>query len=232
MSSRERYHALDVLRGLSILLMIAHHFAVDLTENGLLPVWLLDNVPFKMVQPLFAAGFVAMSGASSRFGRSNIRRGLKICAAAAVISVVTYFLGPGMFIRFGILHFLGVMSLLYVLVRPLFERCRVPGWVWLGLWLACYLIFPLKTELRWLWPLGLIDGRFYSADYYPLLPWAFMYLFGAWAAVPIMEHKLPSRFYGLRCRFLEWVSKWSFWIYMLHQLPLYGLTLLLLKLQG
>jgi uncharacterized membrane protein len=232
MTSRERYHALDVLRGLSLLLMICHHFAVDLVGNGLLPFWLLDNIPFRVVQPIFASAFVALSGASSRFGHSNLRRGLKLCLAAAAISLVTWLMGEGMFIRFGILHFLGAMSLLYALVGPLFEKSRIPGWVWLALWLAAYHIFPLYTASRWLWPLGFINPGFASADYYPLLPWAFMYFFGAWAAVPIMEHRLPAWFYSVRGRFFEWVSKWSFWIYLLHQIPLYGLTLLLVKLRG
>lgn len=232
MSTKERYYALDILRGLSILLMICHHFAVDLIGNGLLPVWLCDNPLFNTIQPFFASGFVAMSGASSRFGHSNIRRGLKICAAAAAISIVTYFLGSDMFIRFGILHFLGVMSLIYVLIRPWFEKCRVPGFIWLILWFICYQIFPIRANISWLWPVGIITPGFHSADYYPLLPWAFMYLFGAWAATPIMARKLPDGFYRIRSRFLEWVSKYSFWIYLLHQIPLYLLTLLLLKLHG
>ncbi|MEA5039726.1 MAG: heparan-alpha-glucosaminide N-acetyltransferase [Clostridiaceae bacterium] len=232
MSTRERYFALDILRGLSILLMMCHHFAVDLIGNGLIPAWLCDNLPFRIVQPIFASGFIAMSGASSRFGHNNIRRGLKICAAAAAISLVTWFLGDDMFIRFGILHFLGVMSLLYPLIRPWFEKCRIPGWVWFILWLISYQFFPVRTDIPWLWPLGFITRSFWSADYYPLLPWIFMYLFGAWAAVPIMEHKLPDWFYRIRCTWLEWVSRWSFWIYLLHQIPIYGLTLLLVKMKG
>lgn len=232
MIRKERYYALDILRGLSILLMIFHHFAVDLIGNGLLPAWLCDNPLFNTVQPVFASGFIAMSGASSRFGHSNFRRGLKICAAALVISIVTFFLGEGMFIRFGILHFLGVMSLLYALIGPWFDKLRIPGGVWLVLWLVCYLIFPIRAGVSWLWPLGFVTPGFRSADYYPLLPWAFMYFFGVWAAEPIAQHRLPSWFYSIRCGALEWVSRYSFWIYMLHQLPLYGLTLLLLRLRG
>lgn len=232
MNSRERYYALDILRGLSILLMICHHFAVDLIGNGLVPARLCDNPFFLTVQPIFASGFIAMSGASSRFGHDNVRRGLKICAAAAAVSLVTWFLGKDMFICFGILHFLGIMSLLFVLVRPLFEKLRIPGWVWLILWFISYQIFPLRSDISWLWPLGIYSRGFYSADYYPLLPWIFMYFFGAWMAVPVMQHKLPAWFYRIRCSWLEWVSRYSFWIYMLHQIPLYALTLLLVKLKG
>lgn len=220
-----RYHALDILRGLSLLLMICHHGAFDLISFGFLPAWLCDNPVFAVVQAFFAACFVAMSGASSRFSHNNFRRAVRILLAAAVVSGVTWFLGEGLFVRFGILHFLGVAALIYGLLRPLLDRLRVPGWVWLLLWLGGMWIFPVTSALRWLWPLGVVYPGFTSGDYYPIFPWIFMYFFGVWLADEIQADRLPAWFYRVRCGFLEAVSRHSLWLYLLHQPILYGLTL-------
>ncbi len=230
--NKTRYYALDALRGLSILLMIGHHFAYNLVLYGLAPHALLDNWVLAVFQPIFASCFIALSGASSRFSRSNVRRGLKILLCAALISIVTYFLDPQLFISFGILHFLGVCSLLYALLQPLLDRVRVHGVVWLVLFFVARAFFPMVGTAPWLFPFGIMNPGFSSADYYPLLPWFFMYLFGVWLADVIRAGKLPRRFYTLRVPFLERASKWSLWIYLLHQPILTGLVYLFLFLRG
>lgn len=227
MNEHRRYYALDVLRGLSLLLMICHHAAFDLISFGYLPAWLCDNPIFAVVQAFFAACFVALSGASSRFSHNNFRRALRILLAAGAVSGATYFLGDAMFVRFGILHFLGVAALLYALLRRVLDRLHIPGLVWLLLWLASMWIFPIVRDCRWLWPLGVVSPGFSSGDYYPIFPWIFMYLFGVWLADEIRGGRLPHWFYTVRCRFLERVSLHSLWIYLLHQPLLYGLVLLL-----
>lgn len=225
-----RYYALDALRGLSILLMIGHHFAFDLVAYDIAPAWLTDNIILAIFQPFFASCFVAMSGASSRFSRSNLRRGVKILICAALVSLVTYFFGEGMFIRFGILHFLGIASLLYHLLQPLLDRLRIHGVVWLALFLLARTFFPMVSQVRWLWPLGVMYPGFASADYYPILPWIFMYFFGVWLADLVKSGRMPGWFYDFRCPFLEKVGKASLWIYLLHQPVLMGITYLLLAL--
>ncbi|MBQ9535110.1 MAG: DUF1624 domain-containing protein [Clostridia bacterium] len=226
---KTRYYAFDIVRGLSLLLMIGHHLAIDLVDQGLGPAWLLDNFLLKTFQPVFAAAFVALSGASSRFSHDNIRRGLKILACAAVVSLVTYFLGESVFIRFGILHFLGLASLIYHFCWKYIERLRLPGWIWLPVFVAARLAFPRRGEISWLWPLGVYGKDFASADYYPLLPWIFAYFFGIWLADMARSGSMPRWFYTVRCRPLETVSRYSLWIYMLHQPVLMGALYLITR---
>lgn len=221
-AQKPRYHALDALRGLSILLMIAHHFAIDLTAYGMVPDWLLDNVIIDVAQPFFASCFIALSGASSRFSHSNVRRGVKILICAALVTLATWGMtqvsGMQVTVVFGILHFLGVASLLYHVLEPLLDRVWQPGITWFVLFLAARFFFPRQGAVPiWMAPLGVYPGAFRSADYYPLLPWIFMYFFGVWVADQVRDNRLAPAFYRFRCKPLEAVSRHSLWIYLLHQ---------------
>ena len=222
---KPRYRALDALRGVSVTLMIIHHLALDFVMFGIFPGVLLDNPIVFVAQLIFSSCFVALSGASSRFSRSNLARGLKICVCAALISVSTYFAGvlfemENVFISFGILHFLGIASLIYHLTHKLIDKLKVPGWAWLVMFCATRLFFPMTVGAKWLFPIGLMYPGFRSADYYPILPWIFMYFFGAWLADKIREGKLPKGFYDFKLPLFEWISKRSLIIYLLHQ-PLF-----------
>jgi uncharacterized membrane protein len=223
--ARPRYRVLDALRGLSMLLMIIHHAAIDLTMYGMVPAVLLDNPIVGVLQPIFGATFIALSGASGRFSRSNGRRGLKIALAAAAVTLSTWaatgFLASGgasLTVVFGILHFLAVASLIYPALAWLVDTSRLPGLCWLGLFVVARMIFPRVADVPlWLAPLGVMGYGFQSADYYPLLPWIFAYLFGIKLADWIKAGKMPEGFYTFRCPPLEALSRHSLWIYLIHQ---------------
>ncbi len=224
-AQKQRYRALDILRGLSILLMIAHHLSIDLINFGIVPAWLLDNPIVQILQPLFASCFVALSGASSRFSKSNLSRGLKILLCAALVTLATWaggmlFDNDGYTVRFGILHFLGCASIIYHFLRPALDKLRIPPWVWLFLYLGSSFVFPIHSDIGWLWPLGVMQAGFMSADYYPIFPWIFMYFFGLWVADTARAGRFPPAFYSARCTFLEAVSRHSLVIYLVHQ-PLF-----------
>ena len=236
-AKKPRYHALDALRGLSLLLMIIHHLAVDLTMYNMVPLWLLSNPIVGILQPLFGACFVALSGASSRFSRSTARRGLKILLAAAAVTAATagmsWFLGQEVTVFFGILHFLGVASLIYHVAQPLLDKIKIPGPLWFVLFLIASYFFPRVADVPMaLGPLGLVGYGFHSADYYPLLPWIFIYFFGVWIADCVKENRFPEGFYRFRCRPLEAVSKHSLWLYLLHQPVIMGLFQLWFLITG
>jgi uncharacterized membrane protein len=69
------------------------------------------------------------------------------------------------------------------------------------------------------------DG-FFSADYFPILPWIFVFLLGTWAGKYVAEYRLPDRFYTLSVPVLPAIGRKAFIIYLVHQPVLYGLVLL------
>ncbi len=93
----------------------------------------------------------------------------------------------------------------------------------------------VSTEeiVKWLFPLGWTYPGFYSADYFPLFPWFFVFLVGSWAGYYVAERKLPERFYELKgVPFFSWLGRRSLFIYVIHQPILYGLVMLILLISG
>ncbi len=219
---QKRYGAIDALRGFSIILMIAHHGAYDLVDFGLIPLKLVENDVVYVFHIIFASVFIAISGACSSFSSHNVKRGLRILAAAAAVTLATYIFDPESFIMFGILHFLGCASLIYAAVGNLPFIKKIPLWVWAVLYAASFPLLSMTFPVKWLFPLGFKSADFTALDWFPLLPWIFMYFFGAKLGQYISEGRMPRGFYTFSCPPLEWIGRQSLWIYLLHQPVLLG----------
>lgn len=234
MSGKERIHALDWIRGIAVLGMILHHalfayeqvawiFGYDV-EFQILDTWL-----FWVLQELFVGGFLLVSGICTAFSRNVVRRGAIITGAALLVTLVTGIILPALGVRgleiwFGVLHMFGLSMLLYGLFTC--KKRWVP--VVTGVVLFCgYLAITTCREMAWVdWPLmilGFPQEGFYSADYYPIFPYFFLFLAGTFLGPLVKEHRLPEGFYTLRLRPVEWIGRHSLWIYLLHQPILFGL---------
>lgn len=228
-----RIQSIDALRGLSVVLMVIHHFLYDLAAFLGAPWWIFTNPILDVAHYIFAGLFILLSGVSSRFSRSNVKRGLKVIAAAIAISIVTYFMD--MTVYFGILHFLGVCMVLYGLLEK--AVLKIPDIfapiIYIVLLVASAVLVNLINEssivITWLWPLGITYPGFASSDYFPLLPWVFVFLLGTWLGDKIKAGLLPKVFYTIKPKFFPWVGRRAFIIYLVHQPILYGITLLIGK---
>ena len=233
MAEKKRLQLIDALRGLAVLLMVIHHLLYDLVAFCGAPGWLFSNPVFDFLHFVFAGLFILLSGVSSNFSRSNVKRGLKALACALVITAVTVVMD--MPILFGVLHLLGTCMVLYGLTRPLWEKLpfwAVPAVSLLGLVLTGHMVGGVPGESRWLWMLGWTYEGFVSTDYFPLLPWVFVFLLGTWAGKYIKAGRMPAWFYGADCPPLAAVGRHSLVIYVLPQPVLYGLTMAGLWLFG
>ena len=149
---------------------------------------------------------------------------------AAAVTLVTYFLVPQDVILFGILHFLAVAMIWYGLTFKWREKiplavglisCAVLtfcfAWVEFGKFAAVIPLpgFLYKTNL--LFPFGMYSATFYSADYFPILPWIFVFLFGTYLGRLAKAGKFPAFTYKSRVPFLSFIGKHALWIYVLHQ---------------
>ncbi len=228
MEDRKRIEVIDIIKGVMIIAMVGYHFLYDLVFFCGVPYKYFSNPVMDAVQFIICSVFILLSGASARISRSNARHGLRIGLGAVLISIVTYLFDPSSFVVFGILHFLAVAAFVYAAVNPFVSR--IPNIVGYALWgvlfAVSYFLLPTRTEIPHLWLFGFTDSAFSSTDYFPILPWIFLYLFGAQLGKPLFERKFPSFFYRLRSKPLAWCGKQSFLIYMCHQPILMGIVFL------
>lgn len=225
----KRIEVLDVWRSLAILLMAAYHFLYDLYLFGVISYEQLSH-PLAFSLRLAAVGsFMLISGAVVRFSRSSIRRGAIVFCCGMLVTLVMHFMG--MAVQFGVLHNLGTMMIAYGLIS---KKIKAPKGVWFPL--LCAVVFAItyylgetvRVETRLLVPLGLIYEEFYSADYYPLLPWGMLFAIGVWFGgklelwrerVPLLQRKIRP--------ILTFMGRHSLIIYLAHQPVLYGICWLI-----
>ena len=249
----KRIEIIDGLRGLAVTLMVAHHLLYNLTTFLGAPWWFYSNPVFDFLQAIFIGVFLFLSGVSSRFSRSNIRRGAIALALAVGISAVTYIIK--MPIWFGILHLLGLCMLFFGLTRKLWDVIprKASPVVFILLIMVSSLarsLLSLTSEHLWarnlLYIIGWPQADRYdvsrlpwqqgfvmvSFDYQPLLPWLFVFLLGAWAGIYIVERKMPEWFYEKKVPFFPIIGRKALLIYVLHQPVMYGIMMGILALKG
>ena len=131
-----------------------------------------------------------------------------------IASLATWFVSPHAFIKFGVLHLIGVSAL----IQPLFVRLK--KWNLLTGLVVLYLGFQLasvSTDSSLLFPFGFTYPGFASLDYYPLLPWFGVILIGMaigeWLYVPVRKVRLSLPY----PQWLLWTGKRALLIYALQQ---------------
>lgn len=224
---KKRIDIIDALRGFAVTLMVLHHFLYDLVTFLGAPEKLFTNPIFDFLQFIFAGLFILLSGISSKFSHSNIKRGIKVLIVAIVISLVTHFMN--MPIKFGILHLLGFSMVFYGLTGKFWNKIPklLMPIICIALFILSYFATQPIVDVDYLWIFGWKNHGFLSYDYYPVFPWLFLFLLGTWVGGYIIDNRFPQWFYDKKIRFFPAIGKKALIIYILHQPVLYGFTLAL-----
>ena len=156
------------------------------------------------------------------------------------LTFVTAVALPSEIIIFGVLHFLAIAAMIYGFVGKFTEK--IPWVLGVIIFVLLYAVtlniprgyigyegifsIPMPEFLYghyWLFPLGFVPKSFYSADFYPLLPWVFCFLLGTRLGHTVNWAGLDRPFPEALC----WPGRHSLLLYLLHQPVLYGLVWLL-----
>lgn len=237
--SRERYNLLDTIRGFLLINMVLYHGLYDVVHIMGVPMgWYTGPIGYSWQQGI-CWGFILLSGFCFRLSKRPLRHGLIILGAGVLVTVVTAIAMPSERIIFGVLYLLGLCGLIQCGVWALWSRLRLPPFpAGPGLALSALAFFLTRGvpagyigfeglrlfELpRWLYRwdfmavLGFPGPGFWSSDYFPVIPWVFLYLCGyfLWRLIGSRQRVMDRLRPGVRP--LSFIGRHSLLIYLLHQ---------------
>lgn len=233
MPQQSRIELVDFARGAALIAMAIYHFTWDLDFFGYLEPGTSVTGGWKFFARSIASSFLFLVGFSLFLAhgrgfraRPFFKRLVLISVAAAAITIVTYFVTPGGFIFFGVLHHIAVASLLGVLAL----RLPVP----IILVLAAFIIAAPQfvhapfLEHPALWWTGLSRNVRPSNDYIPIFPWFGVVMLGIAAARFSARTSLLSRFDRVKLihkvPLVAFAGRHSLTFYLLHQPVLFSLV--------
>lgn len=246
-----RLRVLDALRGLALLNMIVYHFVWDLIYLFDFRWDLLESTAGYWWQMVSCCAFILISGFSWSLGRRKLRNALTVLGCGAALTGITTIWLSDTPVIFGVLTMLGSCMLIFVLLDLFFSRLPVSAraasgisehYYVVGLFLS-FIVFSLTLsigkgyigfgknkllDLPKAWYggvfatyLGFAGDDFYSVDYFPMLPWFFVYACGFFLYKIFESKNLLHYLQRSVLAPLEWLGRRSLAIYMLHQPAVY-----------
>lgn len=237
MSSKGRIYFLDEWRGAALLAMIAYHTLYDLYE--IFDVEFDFRSPFLNAMQLFiCSSFIVVAGISARLSSRTMQHGAVVFGAGMLMTAGTFIFLPKFVIWFGVLHFIGLSLMLFSVFRKQITKCPGAILCCIGLVLFfCFYGLPSRTVLfgsvrvpdeLYVNPphlafLGLPGSEFSSADYFPMIPWFFLFLAGTGIGEAFHDRKIPKFMMERHSRFLSYIGSHTLVIYIFHQVAIYGI---------
>lgn len=239
---RQRYGALDWIRGITLISMILYHGAWDLVYMfGVNWDWYRSKGAYAWQQSICWT-FILLSGFCWALGqnrRRKLRRGLLVFSGGALITAATVWFLPENRVVFGVLTLLGSCMILLLPLQGairkippaagmaasavLFVLTRDVNRGFLGFegWNPVALPDGWYRNLFTAW-LGFPEPSFFSTDYFSLFPWIFLFLTGVFFSLWMQKKGMPRCLSDVRIPALEWAGRHSLELYMVHQPVLYA----------
>lgn len=243
---KKRYHLLDGIRGLVLISMILYHASWNLVYiYGMDWKWYRGTWAHLWQQSICWT-FILLSGFCYSMGGRHLKRGLQVFGGGLLVTVVTLLVMPQNRVVFGVLTLIGSCMLLMIPLQKLLKRVKPEigiavsallfiltgninqGYLGFGEWNIIRAPRILYSNLFTTY-LGFPEPAFFSTDYFPLMPWLFLFVAG-YFLYHILNRRdiLQKRFFEKNIPILGFLGKHSLLIYLLHQPLLYvGMELFL-----
>ena len=199
----KRYHEVDFMKGLAVIIMVVFHYFYLGTNMGKLFINTQHGIYYLMSK--FAhLTFIFMVGVNlvitrlnykekslEEYKKGQYKRVAFIAFLAAIISIVSYLTFPDKWIRFGILHFIAAGILLLL---PFIDKPDISLGISLGVSVVYILnqmgflnfIYPLFHELP-AFILGLFNLRYNALDHFAIIKYLPVMALGIFAGHQIYK---------------------------------------------
>ena len=229
-----RLAAVDALRGIAIVAMVAYHLSFDLRLFGLARLD-FEGDPFWLgARAAIVSTFLGLVGMSLVLARragvtaaQRWKRTATIAACALAVSVASWLAFPTSYIWFGILHCIAVAS---VVAWPFTRSPRLALACGAAVIVAGLVVTHPAFDSRALAWIGFTTHKPATQDYVPLFPWLGATLVGIAAGDALLRRSFtPLAFLARAPRALAWLGRHSLAVYMVHQPLLIGVLSLALR---
>ena len=228
-----RRPGLDTLRGMTLVSMMVYHACWDLVYLFRQDWAWYRSFGAHLWQQSICWTFILLSGYCFHLGHHRLRRGLLSLGGGALVSAVSQVAGSP--IHWGVLTLLGAAALLTIPLDPLLRRLparaglagsfclffllREVNLGYLGFEGAALLTLPADWYQNSLTALlGFPGPDFFSADYFSLLPWLFLF----WTGYFLYRLRPEGEGRELRLPLVTTLGRHSLVAYLLHQPLIYG----------
>lgn len=233
----KRNYFIDKFRGFTIVSMVLFHLMYNINYYWQVS-WYDGTLLNKIWQISIATSFFTISGLTSNFlnPSKNIKRGIITSLIGFAISFITYLFAPEQLIIWGVLNGLGACMIITGLLQKYIKINDKLFFVFFLLFIITYNVprgslyhvdFFKNLYDKNLFILGFPGESFTSSDYFPIIPWAFIfvggYLLGKFIRIKDKSSKANDSF-------LAKIGRHSMEIYLAHQIILYPLVTLIYNL--
>lgn len=244
LKENKRYYLLDSLRGISIISMVAFHLCYDFFMiYGLNTDWYFYPTTTVWERSICVV-FILVSGMCLNFSRNGIKRGIIVNLAGFAVTVVTVIVEPNQAVWFGVLNLIGCSMMIVFILSESLKRIKPLFGALISLLLYTVLydvprgyigffgfdIVKMPNFLyssKYLAFLGFPSSDFFSTDYFPLIPWIFLFTAGFYLWNFIAEKNL-TKYFEFKIPVFDKIGKYSLWIYLAHQPIIMGVLMLIM----
>ena len=245
LKENKRYYLLDSLRGISIISMIAFHLCYDLFMIcGINTSWYFYPITAVWERSICVV-FILVSGMCLNFSGNGIKRGILLNLAGFAVTCVTVIAEPNQAVWFGVLNLIGCSMMIVSVLSDNLKKIRPLSGA-----LISFLLYAVSYDVpkgyvglfgldivklpdflyscKYLAFLGCPSSDFFSTDFFPLIPWIFLFAAGFYLWNFIVEKNL-TKYFELKIPVLDKIGRYSLWIYLAHQPIIMGILMLAMQ---
>lgn len=217
----KRYNSIDMWRGITIIAMIIYHTIYDLENFYDYNI----NLNLYYFQQYICWSFIFISGISLNFSENYFKKAKILIVVSTLITIATYIFSKDNLILFGIMHFFASAFLIQSVCNKFVKKINPTKGLIFSMILFLFFKRIYFKELLFglikldnaiynhnLFIIGLPSSNFYSADYFPIIPWIFLF-YARYFSYNFLKLKKKEASQNI----LNIMGRHSLFLYLIHQ---------------